>query len=186
LPNIVWIVVEDMSAHFGCYGETAIETPNVDRLAAEGVRYSNAFVTAPVCSACRSALITGMYQSSIGAHHHRSGRGEMKIHLPDYVTPTPKLLHDAGYSTLNLTFEEFMHSPEQVRQDARVGIAKTDTTSSGTRRCTIACTGWHARPAGRSFARSSFTGVSFAGMATGSAGRARWRRSSAAAPRRGM
>ena len=88
-----------MSANFSCYGETAIETPNVDRLAANGVRFTNAYVTAPVCSTCRSAFITGMYQTSIGAHHHRSGRGEKKIHLPDGIVPIPKLFQDAGYHT---------------------------------------------------------------------------------------
>ncbi|MFM7130496.1 MAG: sulfatase-like hydrolase/transferase, partial [bacterium] len=71
-PNILWFVVDDMSANFSCYGEKLIETPAVDRLAREGTRFANAFVTAPVCSPCRSALITGMYQTSIGAHHHRS------------------------------------------------------------------------------------------------------------------
>src|SRR5687768_8845824 len=60
-PNIVWIVVEDMSAHFSCYGETTIRTPNVDRLAAEGVKFERTFVTGPICSISRSALITGMY-----------------------------------------------------------------------------------------------------------------------------
>jgi hypothetical protein len=49
-PNILWFVVDDMSANFSCYGEKLIETPNVDRLAREGVRFTNAFVTAPVCS----------------------------------------------------------------------------------------------------------------------------------------
>ncbi|MEW4527941.1 sulfatase [Maioricimonas sp. JC845] len=98
-PNIVWIIVDDMSANFSCYGETAIETPHVDRLAARGTRFSRAFVTAPVCSTCRSAFITGMYQTSIGAHHHRSGRGEKKIHLPDHVVPVPKLFQQAGYHT---------------------------------------------------------------------------------------
>ena len=58
-PNIVWIIVDDMSANFSCYGEKLISTPNVDRLAKEGTRFSHAFVTAPVCSPCRSALITG-------------------------------------------------------------------------------------------------------------------------------
>ena len=98
-PNIVWIIPDDMSANFGCYGETAIETPHVDALAAGGLKFTNAYVTAPVCSTCRSAFITGMYQTSIGAHHHRSGRGELKIHLPEHIKLVPKLFQDAGYHT---------------------------------------------------------------------------------------
>jgi arylsulfatase A-like enzyme len=100
-PNIVWIVVEDMSPQFGCYGETTIKTPNVDALAAEGTRFSHAYVTAPICSISRSALITGMYQTSIGAQHHRSGRGVEKIHLPSGVEPLPVLFQRAGYHTSN-------------------------------------------------------------------------------------
>jgi arylsulfatase A-like enzyme len=98
-PNIVWIVVDDMSANFSCYGEKLIRTPHVDKLAAEGTRFSKAFVTAPVCSPCRSALITGCYQTTIGAHHHRSGRGELKITLPGDVVPAPVLFQKAGYYT---------------------------------------------------------------------------------------
>ena len=97
--NVLWFVVDDMSANFSCYGETAIQTPHVDRLAREGTKFSNAFITAPVCSACRSALITGMYQTSIGAHHHRSGRGTEKIHLPAGVELVPALFQKAGYYT---------------------------------------------------------------------------------------
>lgn len=98
-PNVVWIIVDDMSANFSCYGETAIETPHVDRMAREGTRFSRAFVTAPVCSPCRSALVTGMYQTSIGSHHHRSGRGVEKIRLPAGVEPVPALFRRAGYYT---------------------------------------------------------------------------------------
>jgi len=98
-PNIVWIVVDDMSPNFSCYGETTIQTPNVDRLAREGTRFAEAFVTAPVCSPCRSALITGMYQTSIGAQNHRSGRGAEKIVLPEGVEPIPALLRRHGYYT---------------------------------------------------------------------------------------
>lgn len=98
-PNIVWIFVDDMSANFSCYGETQVATPNVDRLAREGTRFTHAYVTAPVCSACRSALITGMYQTSLGAHHHRSGRGDQRIALPAGVIPVPKLFQQAGYYT---------------------------------------------------------------------------------------
>ena len=98
-PNIVWIIPDDMSANFSSYGETAIKTPHVDKLVAEGVKFSNAYVTAPVCSTCRSAFITGMYQTTIGAHHHRSGRGTEKIHLPKHIKLVPKLFQDAGYHT---------------------------------------------------------------------------------------
>jgi len=98
-PNVLWFVVDDMSANYSCYGETTIQTPHVDKLAAEGTRFTRAYVTAPVCSTCRSAFITGMYQTTIGAHHHRSGRGEMKIHLPEGVTPVPVLFQKAGYFT---------------------------------------------------------------------------------------
>lgn len=98
-PNVVWIIPDDMSANFSCYGEKAITTPHVDKLAAEGVQFTNAYVTAPVCSTCRSAFITGMYQTSIGAHHHRSGRGEKKIRLPDHVELVPRLFQKAGYHT---------------------------------------------------------------------------------------
>ena len=98
-PNVIWFVIDDMSPSFGCYGETLIQTPAVDKLAAEGTKFTRAYVTAPVCSTCRSALITGMYQTTIGAHHHRSGRGELKIHLPVDVTPVPVQFQKAGYYT---------------------------------------------------------------------------------------
>jgi arylsulfatase A-like enzyme len=98
-PNIVWIIPDDMSANFACYGEKAIDTPHLDRLAEQGVRFTQAHVTAPVCSTCRSALITGMYQTSIGAHHHRSGRGTKKIHLPSHIKLVPHLFQEAGYYT---------------------------------------------------------------------------------------
>lgn len=98
-PNVLWFVVDDMSANFSCYGETAIATPHVDRLAAAGTRFAHAFVTAPVCSSSRSAMITGCYQTTIGAHHHRSGRGPHRIALPAGVEPLPALLRRAGYYT---------------------------------------------------------------------------------------
>ncbi|MCP5558924.1 MAG: sulfatase [Verrucomicrobiaceae bacterium] len=97
--NVLWFVVDDMSPHFSSYGETLVKTPAVDKLAAEGTRFTRAYVTAPVCSTCRSALITGMYQTTIGANNHRSGRGELKIHLPEGVTPIPEQFQKAGYYT---------------------------------------------------------------------------------------
>lgn len=100
-PNILWLIAEDMSPHFRCYGEKTIQTPNVDMLAATGVLFERAFVTGPICSPSRSALITGMYQTSIGAHHHRSGVGTEKIRLPPEVQLVPQLFQQAGYHTSN-------------------------------------------------------------------------------------
>ena len=119
-PNIVWIIPDDMSAHFGCYGENAVETPNVDRLASRGVKFTDAHVTAPVCSTCRSAFITGMYQTTIGAHHHRSGRGEIKIQLPEPIQMVPKLFQNAGYYT------SISGWPVNKPKKGKRGFGKTD------------------------------------------------------------
>lgn len=125
-PNFVWIIVEDMSAHFSCYGETSIQTPHVDRLAAQGVKFTNAIITAPVCSPSRSSLVTGMYQTTIGVHNHRSGRGVLKVNLPKGVVPIPKLFQEAGYLSLNLSEEDFIRSAAEVKRDPSVRVAKTD------------------------------------------------------------
>ncbi len=109
-PNILWLIAEDMSPHFGCYGEKVIQTPNVDQLAAHGVLFERAFVTGPICSPSRSALITGMYQTSIGAHHHRSGVGTAKISLPADVKLVPQLFQQAGYHTSNGGYYPTMRS----------------------------------------------------------------------------
>ncbi len=122
-PNIVWIVIDDMSADFGCYGSRAVPTPHVDRLAAEGTRFTHAFVTAPVCSPCRSAMITGMYQTTIGAHHHRSGRGVEKIRLPAGVRPVPAIFQEAGwYTCIGDGLPEAAGKPRGRPQ----GLGKTD------------------------------------------------------------
>ena len=98
-PNVLWFVVDDMSANFSCYGEKTIKTPAVDRLAKEGILFSRTYATSPVCSTFRSSLITGMYQNSIGSHHHRSGRGKHRIKLADGIQPIPALFQNAGYFT---------------------------------------------------------------------------------------
>lgn len=123
-PNVLWFVVDDMSANFSCYGEKTIETPHVDRLAREGTKFTRAFVTGPVCSPCRSALITGMYQTSIGAHHHRSGRGVEKIRLPEGVVPIPALFQQAGYYTC--IGDGLAGQPRRGKKTKGDGLGKTD------------------------------------------------------------
>ena len=100
-PNILWIIMDDVGAELPCYGEKHIRTPNIDRLVREGTKFDRAFLTASVCSPSRSAMITGMYQTTIGAHHHRSGQGTEKIHLPAGVEPVPAIFQRAGYFTSN-------------------------------------------------------------------------------------
>ena len=99
-PNILWLISEDTSPDFGCYGNSLVQSPNLDRLAAEGTRYHAAFAAAPVCSAARSAMMTGMYQTTIGAHNHRSHRDDGYA-LPAPVEVITKYFRDAGYFTSN-------------------------------------------------------------------------------------
>ena len=99
-PNILWLISEDTSPDLGCYGNTLVKTPNLDKLAGEGARYTNAFVTGPVCSASRSALMTGMYQTSIGAHNHRSHRNDGHV-LPNPVLLITEYFRRAGYFRCN-------------------------------------------------------------------------------------
>jgi arylsulfatase A-like enzyme len=75
-PNTLWLVAEDFGPELGCYGTSQVWSLNLDRLAAEGVRYTRAYTTAPVCSPSRSAFMTGMYQTATGAHNHRSHRDD--------------------------------------------------------------------------------------------------------------
>ena len=99
-PNVLWLIAEDMSPDLACYGGQA-ETPNLDALAARGMRFTRAFTTAPVCSASRSAFMTGMYQTAIGAHNHRSHRDD-GYELPPGVRVLPDRLREIGYHTANV------------------------------------------------------------------------------------
>ena len=97
-PNVLWLISEDTGPEFGCYGYPLVHTPNVDGLARQGARFTNACTTGAVCSASRSAFMTGMYQTTIGAHHHRSHRKDGYT-LPDGVQVFTKYFRDAGYYT---------------------------------------------------------------------------------------
>ncbi|RIV23962.1 DUF229 domain-containing protein [Fibrisoma montanum] len=110
-PNILWISCEDMSPRLGCYGDTTIPTPNIDRLAREGIRFSNAFCTAGVCAPSRNAIITGMYQTSTGGHNMRTLYDtypaktglpkEYSVVMAPDVKAFPEFLRATGYYTSN-------------------------------------------------------------------------------------
>jgi uncharacterized sulfatase len=101
-PNILWLSCEDISPHLQCYGYPNATTPNLDAFAKEGVRYTHAFVTAGVCAPCRSAIITGMYQTSIGTQHMRCS-----AKLPDHVRPFTKWLREADYYCTNNSKQDY-------------------------------------------------------------------------------
>lgn len=73
-PNILWIVTEDISPTLSFYGDSTAKTPNLDQLAKESVVYNNAFAVVGVCGPNRSSIITGMYPTSIGTMHMRTGK----------------------------------------------------------------------------------------------------------------
>ncbi len=96
-PNILWITMEDTSPHFiGCYGDKSARTPNIDRLAREGVRFTNAYATGPVCSSSRSTIFTGARTYEMGTGNHRS-----QYPVPDYIKGFPYYMKEVGYFTSN-------------------------------------------------------------------------------------
>ena len=115
-PNILWLLAEDVGPEaFSFSGTPEAKTPVIDQLGRDGVRYMRAYTTAPVCSPSRSAFMTGMYATTIGAHNHRT---KNKSPLPDGVRILPERLREAGYFTANVvTF------PASV---AMKGAGKTD------------------------------------------------------------
>ena len=100
-PNILWIVGENLKLDLGCYGAKNVRTPNLDALAADGVRFTRVFSTSPVCAPSRSAFMTGMYQTTTDMHHMRSHRDD-DYRLPEGVRPLTHRLKDAGYLTANI------------------------------------------------------------------------------------
>ena len=101
-PNILWIYVEDISPHLGSDGQSLVKTPTLDQLANNGAKFTNTIMPAPVCSAGRSAMMTGMMQTKLGVHNHHSARtADAEFHLPEQIKTLPELFKKAGYFTFN-------------------------------------------------------------------------------------
>jgi len=125
--NVVWISCEDMGPVLSAYGNKAVHTPNIDRLANEGIKYTNAYATVGVCAPSRFSIITGMYPARLGAHNMRTGdhnnfkwpediklrkdKGvldksgknvpDYEVVPPAYVKPFPEYLRAKGYYCVN-------------------------------------------------------------------------------------
>lgn len=137
-PNILWIVLEDTAPMMGCYGEKLIKTPNIDRLAKNGLKFINSIMPSPVCSPSRSSIITGVMSTTLGTHNHHSARTEESaIYLPENVKTIPELFKDAGYFTFNngkddynftydrtdLYEQNYRHHPLYGKSGVRLDIA---------------------------------------------------------------
>ena len=115
-PNILWIVAEDLSPIIPPFGDFTVDTPNLTRLADEGVRYTTVFSTSGVCAPSRAAIATGMYQNRIGAHHMRTtsvvgdgpaGLIPYEAVPPSYVKMQSQYFREAGYYTSNNAKEDY-------------------------------------------------------------------------------
>ncbi len=107
-PNILWIYVEDMNDWMGAYGDNTVATPNIDALAKQGVRFTNAIMPAPVCSSTRSGIITGVMPTALGLHNHRSSRDKnAQIYLPKGFKTIPEVFQQHGYQTFNMGKDDY-------------------------------------------------------------------------------
>ena len=105
-PNILWISAEDISPDLGCYGDSYASSPNVDKLATQGVRFTRCFSICGVCAPSRTASITGMYPTTIGAMHMRS-----RAVPPPEVKCFPEYLRAAGYYCTNNSKTDYQFEP---------------------------------------------------------------------------
>ena len=121
-PNIIWISTEDFSPHLGCYGDKVAQTPTLDKLASQGVRFTNVFTTAAICAPCRAGIITGMYQTSIGCMHMRTTSYRRSVDNPVEFTAVPphyvkaftEYLRVAGYYCTNNNKTDYQFAKDPV------------------------------------------------------------------------
>ena len=126
-PNILWLVAEDLSPYLPPFGDSTIQTPNLSRLAAEGVRYTNVYSVSGVCSPSRAAIATGMYPSSIGAHHMRTlfqqpaakamGIINYECVLPSEVKMVSEIMRENAYYCTNNAKEDYQFFPSRMAWD---------------------------------------------------------------------
>jgi N-sulfoglucosamine sulfohydrolase len=140
--NVVLFVVDDQGFQIGCYGDKVAQTPNIDRLAAGGTRFTRAHCTTASCSASRSVILTGLYNHAIGHYGHSHGYNHFSTY--ESVQTLPVMLAEAGYRTCSIGkyhvapeyvyhFEEYRNQGIQgarnavrMAQNAREWIAEDD------------------------------------------------------------
>lgn len=137
-PNILWLVTEDMSAYLAPFGDSTIETPNLSRLAAEGIIYPHLYSPSGVCAPSRAAISTGMYPSSIGANHMRTSSYTEVTGLPAYeAVPPPEVhmmseyLRKAGYYCTNNSKKDYQYKEPVTAWDESSNYAHWRNRGAG-------------------------------------------------------
>ena len=146
-PNIVFILIDDMGwKDLNCYGSSFYETPNIDRLAREGMRFTDAYAACPVCSPTRASILTGKYPATVGitdwidAHGHlHPARGRLVDvpylkHLPGKEYSLGRALQDGGYQPWHVGKWHLGcdgHLPEDHGFDVNIGGAHQGSPGSG-------------------------------------------------------
>ncbi len=137
-PNVLWITAEDMSPQLGCYGDAYADTPRIDRLAADGIRYENFFAESPMCSPSRATIITGMHNGPLGASQMRSNH-----RVPEFVRPFSAWLRDVGYYCTNSVKTDYNLARDASGDEQSFTAAAWDETSVTAH--------WRDRPPGKPF-----------------------------------
>jgi N-sulfoglucosamine sulfohydrolase len=131
--NVVWLDFEDLSPIFPVYGDSTIETPNIDRIAQDGIVFKKAFTTVPVCAPTRSSIITGMFPTSIGSHNMRiqaknkyTSIPNYEVVPPDYVRCFPDILRENGIYTISSKKADYQFAVSPLTWDVYPANDSTD------------------------------------------------------------
>lgn len=138
LPNILWITAEDISPNLGCYGDTYADTPNLDKLAAGGLRYTRFFAESPMCAPSRATIITGMHNGPLGASQMRSNH-----RVPAFVRPFTAWMREAGWYCVNNSKTDYNLARDASGENAEFIKEGWDASSPKAH--------WRNRPAGKPF-----------------------------------
>jgi len=120
-PNILLIVADDVSSKVGAFGDTVANTPTLDRLASEGVRFTNYFSVSGVCAPSRAALISGTYPISVGTLHMRTADKNYEAVPPAQLKAFPEIMRGAGYATANVAKRDYQFGEPFTIWDFDVG-----------------------------------------------------------------